>query len=260
MTRPCLTGLPLRPSRLLFMAAFLVAALGVSTAEARLGPGLSPAATAYLDKLAGLENAGRLSQAPSPQRILAPAQPSDDLPTPSAEKALAADAWSLCYRAADRTEDKRDLPNGLLRAITWTETSRRSEDGKRMVPWPWTINVEGKGYRFATKAEAIAATRAFIVEGKRSIDVGCAQINLKFHPRAFETMETAFDPAVNLDYAASLLERHRAKTSSWRAAVARYHSGTSALGTRYAQKVFDRLTIERDLLETAATTVAGLAD
>jgi len=61
-------------------------------------------------------------------------------------------------------------------------------------PWPWTINAEGQGPYFATRAEAISAVQRLQEQGVRSIDVGCMQVNLLHHPQAFATMEQAFDP------------------------------------------------------------------
>ncbi|MEM8785513.1 MAG: hypothetical protein AAGF19_06635 [Pseudomonadota bacterium] len=143
----------------------------------------------------------------------------------------------VCFAAAYSVEHAAELPRYILQAITLTETGRRSEDGKRMVPWPWTINVGGKGYQYRSKAEAVAAARGFVRQGHTSIDVGCAQINLKFHPRAFDSMEAAFDPPTNLSYAARLLKDRRADTKSWQQALAHYHSYTAKHGKAYAQKV-----------------------
>ncbi len=50
--------------------------------------------------------------------------------------------------------------------------------------------------------KAVAAMRA---AGMQSIDVGCMQINLRAHPAAFASIDDAFDPAANADYAARFL-------------------------------------------------------
>ena len=41
----------------------------------------------------------------------------------------------------------------------------------------------------------------------RSIDIGCAQVNLMHHPDAFASLEQAFDPMANADYAARFLKQ-----------------------------------------------------
>ena len=62
------------------------------------------------------------------------------------------------------------------------------------VVWPWTINVEGKGFHFKTKRDAIRFVKDQMTAGKESIDVGCMQINLKYHPDAFTSLDQAFSP------------------------------------------------------------------
>ena len=63
------------------------------------------------------------------------------------------------------------------------------------------------------------------------------QINLRYHPEAFASLEAAFDPAENLGYAARFLGNLRARYGSWTAAIGRYHSATPRLGP-YRVKVF----------------------
>jgi len=104
-------------------------------------------------------------------------------------------------------------------------------------PWPWTINVEGEGHIYDSKAEAIAAVRAYQARGIRSIDVGCMQVNLMFHPDAFGSLEQAFDPAANAAYAARFLNELYAGAHNWQQATALYHSATPELGADYQRKV-----------------------
>jgi hypothetical protein len=73
------------------------------------------------------------------------------------------------------------------------------------------------------------------------------QINLHFHPDAFESLEAAFDPARNTSYAGGYLKRLRDGTKSWRLAVARYHSATPQRGAFYRTKVYDFLRDERHI-------------
>ncbi len=129
------------------------------------------------------------------------------------------------------------LPDQLLRSIALVESGRLDPVTKRILPWPWTINVAGVGYFYASSAEAIAATKAFQASGIRSIDVGCAQVNLLHHPDAFSSIEKAFDPTSNADYAARFLKSLYAGTRNWPLATAAYHSRTPRLGLVYAQKV-----------------------
>ncbi|MFZ4541007.1 MAG: lytic transglycosylase domain-containing protein [Rickettsiales bacterium] len=130
-------------------------------------------------------------------------------------------------------EKKNNIPTHLLAAIATTESGRYHKGLGMSVPWPWTINVEGKGYYFDSKAEAIAQTQNLLAKGFRSIDVGCMQVNLKHHPTAFANLENAFDPGTNVAYAAKFLSTNYATLGDWIKATAAYHSRTAVHGQRY---------------------------
>ena len=98
-----------------------------------------------------------------------------------------------------------------------------------MQPWPWTINAEGTGRFFESKAEAIAAVEALQARGVRSIDVGCMQVNLMHHPHAFASLDEAFDPQANAAYGARFLSALHHDLGAWPAATAAYHSQTEKL-------------------------------
>ena len=76
----------------------------------------------------------------------------------------------------------------------------------RIDPWPWATNHAGEGHYFASAPEAITWVAAQQASGIRSIDVGCFQVNLHYHPDAFAGLAEAFDPAANARYAAALPE------------------------------------------------------
>jgi hypothetical protein len=50
----------------------------------------------------------------------------------------------------------------------------------------------------------VAWTAARQAAGSQSIDVGCFQVNLYYHPTAFVSLAEGFDPAANARYAAAL--------------------------------------------------------
>ena len=143
---------------------------------------------------------------------------------------------AACRQAITRAEQAHAVPPKLLAAIGRVESGRRDSQGN-VLPWPWTINAEGQGSFFDTKAQAIAAVRALQGRGVRSIDVGCMQVNLVHHPDAFANLDQAFDPAANADYAASFLRRLYAQTNDWAEAAGQYHSATPALSMEYRRKV-----------------------
>jgi hypothetical protein len=116
-----------------------------------------------------------------------------------------------------------------------------------MVPWPWTINAEGQGSFYDTKAQAITAVQALQAHGVQSIDVGCMQVNLMHHPNAFASLDLAFDPTANAAYAARFLNELHAQSNDWSRATGQYHSSTPDLAAAYQAKVASVWTEERHL-------------
>ena len=96
-----------------------------------------------------------------------------------------------------------------------------------------------------TKAEVIAAVEALQAKGVRSIDVGCMQVNLMYHPQAFASLQEAFDPVANARYAARFLLELKSETGSWDKATAWYHSATPEIGEPYQRKVMAVLPEEK---------------
>jgi hypothetical protein len=104
------------------------------------------------------------------------------------------------------------------------------------IAWPWTVTAGGAGKFFDTRQQAIDHVRTLQAKGTRNIDVGCMQVNLKYHPNAFANLEQAFDPHVNVAYAADLVQKLRVSTHSWAQAVRHYHSSKHHQGRKYWRK------------------------
>lgn len=137
----------------------------------------------------------------------------------------------VCDHAAKRAARTEGVPLDVLRAITRVETGR-SRDG-RLQPWPWAINVEGQGYWFASEVEAKAYVFDIFKAGRRSFDIGCFQINYRWHGKAFRSIDAMFDPHENARYAARFLKDLHAELGSWPAAAGAYHSRTPELAQAY---------------------------
>lgn len=142
-----------------------------------------------------------------------------------------------CLRAIVSAERSLRTPERLLASIARVESGRPDPRTGAVQPWPWTVNAEGIGRFFATKAEAIDAVEALRARGVRSIDVGCMQVNLMHHPNAFPSLDAAFEPQTNAVYAARFLTALHRGFGDWVQATAAYHSQTQQLGTEYARKV-----------------------
>lgn len=134
-------------------------------------------------------------------------------------------------------ENRYNLPKDILHSISLQETRKPHSRHKIGVVWPWTINVEGKGFHFKTKRDAIRFVKDQMGAGKESIDVGCMQINLKYHPDAFTSLDQAFSPRNNIAYAAQLLQGHYARLGNWKKAVGHYHSSTYDRASTYQASV-----------------------
>lgn len=171
----------------------------------------------------------------------------------------------LCTRHLPRYEREYGIPTHLLSAIASTESGRYHDGLKIRVPWPWTINAEGKGYYFDSKSEAIAAARKLRARGVQSMDVGCMQVNLHHHAQAFSSLEQAFEPESNIAYAASFLRNLYQEDGSWKKAAGDYHSKTPQRGKEYVGLVYNSWYQIIDKLRSArmsvpSSSVSGLRD
>lgn len=144
----------------------------------------------------------------------------------------------LCDAAALRASRNWNVPLDVLLAISLTETGRKS--GGTIRPWPWTVNMEGKGVWFKSSSEARAYVREHQDRGARSFDVGCFQINHRWHGQHFSSVDAMFDPVTNADYAAQFLSQLFSELGDWGRAAGAYHSRTPELATKYRTR-FARL-------------------
>lgn len=162
----------------------------------------------------------------------------------------------LCRQAINQAEAGSGLPQHMLAAIARVESGRPDRITGRLHPWPWTINAEGRGYFFESKAEAIEFAHGLQARGVRSFDTGCLQVNVMYHPDAFRSLEDAFDPLTNARYAVKFLTELRDKSGSWESASAWYHSANPALGDPYRVKVVAAIAVEAGSAGTYASLPA----
>lgn len=157
----------------------------------------------------------------------------------SASPAVAEESAGVCERAIVKAEGAYPaLPPGLLRAIGEVEALH-----KGALIWPWTANVDGESRFFNTRAELRGLVEAALDTGRQtgrvpSIDVGCLQVNLRWHGEMAHPRRLV-DPEHNALYAARHLVGLFARWGSWSAAVRAYHAGHPAKphGLSYACRV-----------------------
>jgi hypothetical protein len=156
----------------------------------------------------------------------------------TATASAAADAANLCNVAAQSAADQTGVPLQVLLAITLTETGRSTENG--LEPWPWAINQAGEGHWFSNLQEAVDFAETQLDQGLRNFDVGCFQLNHRWHSKGFTSTTDMFDPTSNALYAAQFLSDLYAEKSDWSLAAAAYHSRTLEHADRYQAK-FDAI-------------------
>ena len=146
--------------------------------------------------------------------------------------------WDSCAAAVARQEIRLGIPRGLMQAISRAESGKWNGARRAKLAWPWTVYAEGKGRYLPTKSFAAAEIYRLRQRGVDNIDVGCMQVNLMHHPKAFATAEHALDPDRNAAYAAVFLVSLKQAHGSWRTAVQRYHSATPARQAAYLGRVY----------------------
>lgn len=132
-----------------------------------------------------------------------------------------------CEKSIRLAEKKYKLPPYLLHAIALTESGR----GGR--PNPMAMNIGGRTY-IATSTADMKSTVGNSGGSTASIDVGCLQINLKYHAKRFRNWDSLLVPIYNAEYAALYLTELKKEFGTWNAAVGAYHSRTPWRSADYA--------------------------
>lgn len=158
---------------------------------------------------------------------------------PSSASAVvpASETMNICRQAATAAADRHDIPREVMQAITLVETRTR-RDGQSG-PWPWTVNVAGKGGWFESRAAALLHAQRALAGGETSFDVGCFQLNFRWHGKHFASIDHMFEPEPSGDYAARFLKDLHAETGDWLRAAGLYHSRTPKHSNRYRALVAD---------------------
>ena len=145
---------------------------------------------------------------------------------------------SVCAAHAAAQERANRIPPGLVLAVALAESGRWLKEDQSTKPWPWTVTSGKDSFYLPSKSAAIAKVRELKAAGRTNIDVGCMQINLHYHPKAFSSLDEAFDPDTNVAYGTKFLKELRLQTRSWGKATAFYHSQDRARGNAYRSKVY----------------------
>ena len=141
-----------------------------------------------------------------------------------------------CKAIARAAEERHGLPDGILQSISTVEASRIQSDGSYRA-WPWTLNDNGKGLFFDDREQVLDYLDTHMTNPDTSIDIGCMQINTKWHGASFETLDEMLDPASNIAYAAGFLTDLYYAHGSWSDAIRHYHSSDQRKNDPYLNRV-----------------------
>jgi hypothetical protein len=146
----------------------------------------------------------------------------------------AAQTGISCPQLIADAEARRQIPRGLLMAIAVTES------GLNGSPNPHAMNIAGRSYFARDLNDMASVISANWQRGIQSIDVGCMQINLKYHGDKFARMTDLLHSPTNVEYGASYLIHLATERGSWREGVMDYHNKNSAARRRwYGCKVWN---------------------
>lgn len=140
----------------------------------------------------------------------------------AADSARGATDENICVREILHAQARYGIPDNLLLAIGLQEAGTKRNG--QLTIWPWAVNAEGEGRIFPNRKAALTWVELLRAAGVESIDLGCMQINMRWHPEAFAAPVDGFDAAQNVDYAARFLRNLYAKTGDWMLAAGSYHS------------------------------------
>ncbi len=137
-----------------------------------------------------------------------------------------------CIDLARRAEQMFGIPPYILQGIVAHESGNH----------PLALNIDGRAVFPADRPAAVAELSDNLGQAK-NIDVGCAQISMRFHGDYFAIKpEIAFDPWINIVYASKILLDNFHAYHSWTEAVARYHSPNRDRQVDYLCRVLGSMT------------------
>ena len=134
---------------------------------------------------------------------------------------------------------KSSLPVSVVKKII-THESKSFYKG-RPQPWPWTLNINGVGHYYTSRAQALVAARKVIDDGAKKFGIGLGQIEWSFHKQRFNgNLAMSLHPAKNIAVVCDILAEGMKdkRVDSLRSLVAYYHRPVlDRIAYQYADKV-----------------------
>jgi hypothetical protein len=138
------------------------------------------------------------------------------------------------------TNCNENIPVNIIKKLITHES--KSIFNKKIQPWPWVLNVNGKSHYFKNREKVTNAALFFIANKSNIVDLGLGQINWKYHHHRFDgDVKKAIDPSINIAVVCEILAEGLSdnRVTNWLDMVAYYHR--TVLDERaylYAEKVF----------------------
>ncbi|MGB3610906.1 MAG: lytic transglycosylase domain-containing protein [Cellvibrio sp.] len=154
---------------------------------------------------------------------------------------------------------KHQIPADVLFAVCLQESGKRWQD--KHLPWPWTLNIAGKGAYYDTPADAHRQLLQIINGGSCRVDIGLCQVHWCAHKKNFTAPAQLLNPYINLAYAAKLIRSEydytqRKGNPDWWIAVGRYHSpGNPKLASQYRERVKARWQRRQQAMSTLTASI-----
>jgi soluble lytic murein transglycosylase-like protein len=139
-------------------------------------------------------------------------------------------AWSqswTCQAAVSFYERQFAIPAGLLGAIASVESGFH----------PYALNDGTQGFFPEHLSDAKDRIASWLHQDRTSFDVGCMQLNFRWHGKYFSSPEEMLLPRANVRYAAGFLVSLYRSHGSWHKAVRAYHSSDPRRFKRYSRKI-----------------------
>jgi soluble lytic murein transglycosylase-like protein len=142
----------------------------------------------------------------------------------------AASASAAIPEGYKRVANEYGVPAALLFGIAMQESAMllRADNNRKVLPWPWTINVGGVGTHFADRVQAEQRLTQLLAARTDLVDIGLMQVNWRYFRAQLVSPLLAFDPYWNLRVGASIVRDHMAQRNNWFAATGAYHAPNNA--------------------------------
>ena len=139
----------------------------------------------------------------------------------------------------DAVGKKYGIDPALLYALVLNESATGSGKKGKVMPWPYTLrDGHGNVYRYKNRQKAAEKLRE-LAKVTRQIDVGPAQINLKWNGHRVKNPEMLLEMNCSLEVVASILkEKMSRERDPLHHVIGRYYSSRPSLFTRYGIRIY----------------------